>query len=171
MIESTIKSKLTVPSAHAQSISEIITDLEKMFPVSVNFSVERKHAPNFDWKSLCDVGGADWSDGSVWSASFSTPFEMEVSETSVSAEDVYDSNLSWMTLAERLRFELLYYKQTNGTHLDKKTVTACVGSRIGLNNAWVPTVYKNRNGKGICIEFTGIKDSIGNMGPRQVWRT
>ena len=169
MTESINKATLTVPSVRVQTISEIINDLETMFPVAVKVLMpEREHAPNFNWDTLKDVGNAD---GSVWFPKFSTPFEMGVSETGVSAWDIREGNLSWMTLAERLRFELYYYKQTDGMNLDTETVTLCAGSRVGLNHAWIPTVYKNRNGKGVCIGYAGIKDSIGNMGPRQVWRT
>jgi hypothetical protein len=156
-------------SAMIQPIKAQISDLETVFPVKIKLLMPiRSHIPDFNWSSLRDVGNAE---AAVWHKHFVTSWQKEVVETGVSAFDVKDSELEWMTLAERLRFELFYYKQNNGQHLDTNTVTICAGSRFGHGLSWVPTVYKNRSGPGVCIGCTGVMDATPNMGPRQVWRT
>lgn len=162
------KASLLILSVRIRSIHEIIDDLQTLFPVSMRLNLPLQDmGKDFPWESLCDVGT---SDTSIWTPDFSTSFEREVSETSVTADHLKDSELQWMTLAERLHFELIYYNQSGNSHLDAKTATICAGSRFGLKNSFVPTVYKNRHGPGVCIGYTGEKDSLGNSGPRQVWR-
>jgi hypothetical protein len=173
MIESTIKSKLFVPvSPGQQSTGEIVKRLTVCY-----FSIQAKLAspnrtdnPDFDWSKVKDVLDRGIPTQSEWSMGFYTPFFRDVVETGVAAHDLTDSTLQWMTLAERLLLEEVFFTQTR-MHLDERTITICAGSRFGLNNTFAPTVYKNRAGPGICIGYTEITTSVGNTGPRQVWRT
>jgi len=60
-----------------------------------------------------------------------------------SADDLNQERISGITMTERQLYELKYYDETAGEHLDKRNVTLCSGSRFP--DGHVPHIYCRDN--------------------------
>ena len=81
-----------------------------------------------------------------------------------SADNLKSAGEPGITLEERLLYELKYFKETNGKHLDDNNWTLCTGSRHA--GGYVPSVYWDDDGLKISWYSPGY--SFGDIRSRSV---
>jgi hypothetical protein len=159
-------SNLRIP-AHHQGFDRLIIVAQGIYPEQLYHKCRESF---FGWKSTNDsldkvVQSDRSSKNGTYAIWFRETIEADEDLKNLSAEELKAQGIPCITLEERLLYELKYFDETDGGHLDLDNVTLCSGSRY--IDGYVPTVRYRATAMGLGIHWYKTNDRFISVRARR----